>query len=87
MLGLSTPSGNRVRPAGKVPPSAKGCSIHAANSDDDTRIERIQALCLEVSEGVRTSRHLRQSALKLAREALKLAESASTVKRKAIPKP
>ena len=52
-------------------------------SDDDARIERIQALCLEVSEGVRTSRHLRQAALTLAREALKLAESASTVKRKA----
>lgn len=45
-------------------------------SDDETRLKRIQVLCAEVSKRVRTSRQQRQAARKLA-------ESASTVQRKA----
>ena len=57
------------------------------SSDDDARIERIQALCAQVSKTVRKSRQQRQTALRLAREALKLAESAAGLKRKANTKP
>ena len=55
-------------------------------SDDQTRIKRIQALCAQVSKTVRRSRQQRQTALRLAREALKLAESAG-LKRRAKTKP
>jgi len=51
-------------------------------SDDQSRIKRIQALCAQVSKTVRKSRQQRQTALRLAREAIKLAESAG-LKRKA----
>ena len=54
-----------------------------APSDDEARIARMRVLCVDVSRIVLTSKQHRQTALRLAREALKLAEPARTPRRKA----
>lgn len=51
-------------------------------SDDAARLKRIEALCKQVSTSVRTSRQQRQTALRLAEEAIKLAKANAADRRR-----
>ena len=79
--GVANPPAIGFGPLGVPLPERLPYLMPRKPSDDATRIERIGALCADVSKTIQASRHQRAS-----RETLKLAESAG-VKRRAKTKP